>query len=79
MGRVPDGTYDLIDETLRVVKAAAFERDVLNGLIKLLEGRAEGRLTDGEVIERVEAEAPASPRWSRGILPSRTLLAGWLC
>lgn len=58
IGRVPEGTYDLIGDTLRVVKAAAFEKTELDAVIEILEKRAQGRLTDEEVLEQVEADAP---------------------
>lgn len=59
VGRVPEGTYDLIEDTLRVVRAAAVEKVILDAVIEVLEDRAEGRATDTQVMERVEAAAPA--------------------
>jgi len=77
VGRVPDGTYDLIDDTLRVVRAAAFDKGALDGLIQLLEGRAKGKVTDEEVIERVETEAPTLVPTIKGYL-AKSDPASWL-
>ena len=59
VGRVPEGTYDLIEDTLRVVQAATIEKGILDAVIEVLEDRAEQKVTDADVIERVEASAPA--------------------
>ena len=58
-GKVPEGTYDLIFDTLRVAKEAAIEKVILDAVIEALEDRAAGKATDADVIERVEATAPA--------------------
>jgi hypothetical protein len=57
-GRVPEGTYDLIDDTLRVVRAAAIEKVVFDAVIEILEGHAEGMVSEEQVLERVTEEAP---------------------
>lgn len=57
-GSVPEGTFDLIDDTLRVVKAGAIEKIALNAIIEVLEDRTAGKVTDEEVMARVEATAP---------------------
>lgn len=57
-GLVPEGTYDLIDNTLRTVRSADIDKTALNALIVLLEDRIHGRATDDEVIAQVEVEAP---------------------
>jgi hypothetical protein len=76
-GSVPEGTYDLIDDALRVVRAAAIEKVVFDALIELLESRAEGKVTDEEVIERVEAEAPGLAPTIKGFL-GKSDPASWL-
>lgn len=58
-GSIPDGTYDLIDDTLQVVRSADLPAVTIQNLIELLEGREQGTVTDAEVVERIEAEAPA--------------------
>lgn len=76
-GTVPEGTYDLIDETLRVVRDATMDHDVLNGLIELLEGRVSGTVSDQEVIERTEAQSPELGSTVRRFL-SKSDPASWL-
>jgi hypothetical protein len=58
-GSIPDGTYDLIDDTLRVVRSAGLPAATLQGLIGLLEAHKRGEASKDEVLERVESEAPA--------------------
>jgi hypothetical protein len=76
-GTVPEGTYDLIEETLRAVRDAAMDRDVLSDLIAVLEGHAAGTISDGEVIERTEAEWPALGPTVRDLF-SKSDPASWL-
>ena len=59
VGTVPDGTYDLIDNTLRAVRAADIGKGTLNSIIELLESRTHGKTTDQDVIAGVKAVAPA--------------------
>lgn len=40
VGQVPEGTYGLIDDTLRVVQAAAIEKIIFDAIIEVLEDRA---------------------------------------
>lgn len=58
MGSVPDGVYDLIDDSLNVVQSAEMPAATLQGLIDLLQSRARGKVTDAEVIEKIESTAP---------------------
>ncbi|HSS42455.1 MAG TPA: hypothetical protein VLK37_07870 [Solirubrobacterales bacterium] len=60
-----------------MVRAAAFDKVALDGLIQLLEGRAEGKVTDEEVIERVETEAPTLAPTIKGYL-AKSDPASWL-
>jgi hypothetical protein len=76
-GSVPEGTFDLINETLRVVKAAAIEKIAFDALIEVLEDRAEGKVTDKEVMERVEATAPAFATTVKGHL-GKPDVGSWL-
>jgi hypothetical protein len=59
VGSVPDGVYDLLDDTVSVVQSAQISASTLQGLIDLLRARARGQITDDEVIEKVESTAPA--------------------
>lgn len=77
IGRVPDGTYDLIDDTLRVVESAGIDKANLDDLIKLLEDRAAGRMTDREVIDQVETSAPGLAPTVKGYL-AKSDPASWL-
>jgi hypothetical protein len=58
MGSIPDGVYDLQDDTLKVVRAAGTTPENLQSLIDLLEGLRDGEASSAEVIETVEREAP---------------------
>ena len=58
LGRIPDGEYTLIDDTLQVVKSADLDADILQEIIDTLEAYAAGKATDTEVVEKVEADAP---------------------
>ena len=76
-GSVPDATFDLIDDTLRVVKAAAVEKIFFDAIIEVLEDRAAGKVTDEEVMARVEATAPGLALTVKGYL-AKSDPATWL-
>jgi hypothetical protein len=58
VGQVPEGVYDLIDDTLSVIKMTA-ETVIYDAIIEVLEDRVAGKATDAEVMDRIEATAPA--------------------
>jgi hypothetical protein len=66
-GSVPEGVYDLIDDTLSVIKMTA-ETVIFDAIIEVLEDRSAGRVSDAEVMERVEATAPALAPTVKGYL-----------
>jgi len=76
-GSVPDGVYDLVMDTLRVVEMAAIEKVVFDAVIEVLGGRASGEVSDEEVIERVEETAPSLVPTIKDYL-SRSDPASWL-
>lgn len=76
-GSVPEGVYDLVMDTLRVVEMAAIEKVVFDAVIEVLEGRASGEVSDEEVIERVEEAAPGLVPTIKDYL-SRSDPASWL-
>jgi hypothetical protein len=57
-GGVPDGVYDLMDDTLTVVQSAGLPKGTLQSLIGVLESLNRGEVTADEVTEQVEDEAP---------------------
>jgi hypothetical protein len=59
MGSIPDGVYDLQDDTLKVIKASGTSPETLQSLIGLLEALRRGEASSSQVIDRVEQEAPA--------------------
>jgi hypothetical protein len=67
-GKVPDGTYDLQDDTLKVVQSSGIPAPALQGLIDLLESLQRGDASNDEVMERVEADAPALAPTVRNVL-----------
>lgn len=76
-GRVPDGTYDLIDDTLRVVSSAGIDKAAFDAVIELLEDHAQGKVTDEEVIQQVETSAPGLSATIRSFL-AKSDPASWL-
>jgi hypothetical protein len=76
-GKVPEGTYDLIFDTLRVAREAAIEKIVFDAVIEVLEDRAAGKVTDADVMERVEATAPALAPTVKGYL-AKSDPASWI-
>ncbi len=76
-GSVPEGTYDLIFDTLRVAKEAAIEKVIFDSIIEVLEDRSAGKVTDAEVMERVEATAPALAPTVKGYL-AKSDPASWI-
>lgn len=79
-GSIPDGVYDIQDDTLRVVESANIRPDVLQGLIGALEALRRGDVSDAEVVEKAEAEAPDLAPVIREVLakPDRTKWLGIL-
>src|SRR6476469_6330210 len=57
-GRVPDGVYDVRDDTLQVVGSSDIPADTLQGLIATLESLRDGEASAEDVIDKAEAEAP---------------------
>ena len=57
-GNVPDGLYNLMDDTLTVVQSAGLPPTTLQNLISLLESLSRGEITEEQVAERVEDEVP---------------------
>lgn len=76
-GSVPEGVFDLVMDTLRVVEMAAIEKVVFDAVIDVLEGRANGEVSDEEVIERVEEKVPSLVPTIKDYL-SRSDPASWL-
>lgn len=76
-GSVPEGTYDLIFDTLRVAKEAAIEKVIFDSIIEVLEDRSAGKVTDAQVMERVEATAPALAPTVKGYL-AKSDPASWI-
>ena len=58
-GRIPDGVYDLIGDTLEVVTSADLPHDTLQSLIEILRDAADGKVQAKAVVEQVAANAPA--------------------
>jgi hypothetical protein len=58
MGLIPDGVYDIRDDTLQVVASANVPPETLRGLVGALESLRRGEASPEEVIEKAEAEAP---------------------
>jgi hypothetical protein len=77
MGSVPDGEFDLIDDVLEVVRSADLPVEVLQDLIDILQGHAEGGASDAELIERVETDAPGLASVVRDYL-AKSDPASWL-
>jgi hypothetical protein len=76
-GRVPDGVYDLMDDTLAVVQSAALPKTTLQALIDLLESLNRGEATADEVMEKVRDEAPdLAP--TVNVYLQKTDRAGWI-
>jgi hypothetical protein len=59
MGSIPDGVYDIQNNTLKVIQASGTSTETLQSLIRLLESLRRGEASSSQVIDRVEQEAPA--------------------
>jgi len=59
MGSIPDGVYDIQDDTLKVIKVSRTSPETLQSLIGLLEALKRGEASISQVIDRVEQDAPA--------------------
>jgi hypothetical protein len=59
LGSIPDGVYDIQDDTFKVIDTGNIPADVLQGLIDVLDSLRRGEASSSEVIETVEREAPA--------------------
>lgn len=78
MGTIPDGVYDLIDDTLAVAESEQIRPDTLQSVIKLLEAAARGEMTPEEALEKTEAEAPALASVIGDYLKQKAPAASWL-
>jgi hypothetical protein len=76
-GSVPEGVFDLVMDTLHVVEMAAIEKVAFDAVIEVLEGRANGEVSDEEVIERAEEKVPGLVPTIKDYL-SRSDPASWL-
>jgi hypothetical protein len=77
VGSVPDGEFDLIEDTLEVVRSADLPRDVLQQLIDVMQAHASGNASDADVIEQVESTAPSLASVVRDYL-AKSDPASWL-
>jgi hypothetical protein len=58
-GNVPDGVYNLRDDTVEVVQSAGIPPNVLQGIVGMLEALQHGQASTDQVLAEVEREAPA--------------------
>lgn len=58
MGRIPDGTYDTVHGTLRMLLKDPVSADMLRTLARILQASWEVGADQAAVAERIEAEAP---------------------
>lgn len=77
MGSVPDGVYDLQNDTLRVISSSGIQPETLQGIVAALEGLKRGEISSSQVIDQVEREAPALAATLQGAL-SRPDRAKWI-
>ena len=58
-GDVPDGVYNLRDDTLEVIQSAGIPPNVLQGIVRMLESLQQGQASKDQVLAEVAREAPA--------------------
>lgn len=77
MGSIPDGVYDLQDDTVKVIQASGTSPETLQSLIGLLESLKRGEASSSQIIDRVEQDAPALAPTVRNAL-SKSDPAQWV-
>ena len=74
-GHIPDGTYDTVLGTLRVLLKQPASTQALNNLARILHAARQAQADQATVADRVEAEAPELEEFARAL---RTLdLKDW--
>jgi hypothetical protein len=80
MGEIPDGVYDFVGDTIRVVATSGYSRTQLERLADLIAQARVARASPIEVVEQLEREAPELSEVAKRLLVPRTPadLVAWL-
>jgi len=66
MAELPDGTFDVVGDTIHVLPATELTRERLERLSAILESARSGEISEKEAAEAVAEEAPALvPLWEQ--------------
>jgi hypothetical protein len=79
-GEVPDGVYDFVGDTIRVVASTGYSRQQLERLAALVVQAREARTPAADVVATLEREAPELAGLAKRLLVPKTPadLAAWL-
>jgi hypothetical protein len=79
-GEIPDGVYDFVGDTIRVVANSGYSRQQLERLAALVAQARGARTPAAEVVATLEREAPELSELAKRLLVPKTPadLAGWL-
>jgi hypothetical protein len=80
IGEVPDGVYDFVGDTIRVVATSGYSRDQLQRLADLIAQARVAGASPREVVLQIEREAPELSEVAKRLLVPRTPadLGAWL-
>lgn len=80
VGEIPDGVYDFVGDTIRIVASSGYSRQQLERLAALVAQAREARAPAAEVVATLEREAPELSELAERLLVPKTPadLAGWL-
>jgi hypothetical protein len=80
IGEIPDGVYDFVGDTIRVVATSGYSRDQLQRLADLIAQARVAGASPREVVQQIEREAPELSEVAKRLLVPRTPadLVAWL-
>lgn len=78
IGDIPDGTFDVIGDTIRVLSAPDYTHEKLRRLADIIRGAQSAQASPEQIVETLEREAPELQPFLQRLVASPEAVAAWL-